>query len=219
MNDCALEAHLQCLPTFPLPGIVLFPHTILPLHIFEPRYRHMVRDARDGNLPIVMAQIDANAPPPRPGESAPVHDVAGVGVMRSIAELPDGRFLIELEGRARVRFLDELPQDKPYRRFRCELLGEHEPGPGALQQVGILRSMLLGLRGDNEEISAPLLTALSQNDAPQVVSYVAAHVLFDDSEHRQQLLEERFPERRMERIIDRLTDLLVPASHQRWAAN
>ena len=148
MNDCALEAHLQCLPTFPLPGIVLFPHTILPLHIFEPRYRHMVRDARDGNLPIVMAQIDANAPPPRPGESAPVHDVAGVGVMRSIAELPDGRFLIELEGRARVRFLDELPQDKPYRRFRCELLGEHEPGPGALQQVGILRSMLLGLRGD-----------------------------------------------------------------------
>lgn len=209
MDDSRIESHLGCLPIFPLPGVVLFPHTVLPLHIFEPRYRAMIRDARAEGLPIAMAQIDPCVIPSQQGELPQVHAVAGVGVLQNIGELPDGRFLVELQGRARVEILEELPLERPYRQVRARLLCEPEPSALALEQVQALRSMLLHLRRA-PDVSSRVLGLVFDSDSPGVAADVAAHLFCDDSEQRQLLLEELTVEKRLALLIDHLSELLFP---------
>src|SRR5688572_32938054 len=117
-------------PVFPLPTLVLFPHTVVPLHIFEQRYRAMVMDALKGDKLIAMALL-------KPGwekdyEGAPaVHDVVGVGRILRDERTEDGRYNILLEGLARARIEELIPPD-PYRRARVRVLAEPlaTPSPG-----------------------------------------------------------------------------------------
>ena len=106
------------IPLFPLPGVVLLPGTILPLHIFEPRYRAMIADALDGNRMIGMAKL-------KPGweetEEVPaVHEVGGAGEIVESERLEDGRYNILLEGRFRYRILKEEPEGTLYRTASVE---------------------------------------------------------------------------------------------------
>src|SRR5438874_8582937 len=98
---------LTNLPIFPLPGAVLLPHELVPLHIFEPRYRKMTRDCEEG--PRVMAL--ANIPDDAAGAETPprVLPVMGAGVLARVDKLPDGRFNIVLRGVLRARIANELP--------------------------------------------------------------------------------------------------------------
>ena len=108
---------IRRIPLFPLPGVVLFPGTLLPLHIFEPRYRAMVADALDGPRTIGMAML-------KPGweegqEPLPIYPVGGAGEIVESQELPDGRYNIVLEGKFRYRILEERAPG-PYRSARVE---------------------------------------------------------------------------------------------------
>ena len=98
------------IPVFPLAGALLFPRAQLPLHIFEPRYRAMVRDALAGDRLIGMVQPrDQNDPPA-------LFETGCLGRIESVEELEDGRFNIVLEGLTRFRIARELETDTPYRR-------------------------------------------------------------------------------------------------------
>jgi Lon protease-like protein len=109
-------------PVFPLPGVVFFPRTALPLHIFEPRYRTMVRDAIEGEKLISVALL-------RPGWEAnyignpAFHPVGTVGRIENLESLPDGRFNLRLIGLQRVRF-GKVVEAEPYRRVRIAPLVE-----------------------------------------------------------------------------------------------
>ena len=89
----ALAPALEALPIFPLPQTVLFPGALLPLHVFEPRYRTMVKDCLSTHKALAVALI-------RETEERDVHRhplierVAGVGVIIDHVELPDGRYNI-----------------------------------------------------------------------------------------------------------------------------
>lgn len=104
-------------PLFPLPEVVLLPGTLLPLHVFEPRYRAMVSDALSGDrtigMTLLLPGVDASATAP------PIHAVGTAGEIVEVEELPDGRFNILLEARFRFRVIDEDPPD-PYRVARVE---------------------------------------------------------------------------------------------------
>ena len=107
----------RSIPLFPLPGVVLLPGTMLPLHIFEPRYRTMVADALEGDRTIGMAML-------KPGEEAEseapqIYRVGGAGEIVESERLEDGRYNILLEARFRFRVLQEAPPD-PYRVARVE---------------------------------------------------------------------------------------------------
>jgi Lon protease-like protein len=104
------------LPLFPLPDLVFFPETRVPLHVFEPRYRQMITDvvARDQRFGLVLLRpgFDANyfgAPP--------VHACGTVGRIEQMATLPDGRYNILLFGEMRFRIIAESSQE-PYRTAR-----------------------------------------------------------------------------------------------------
>lgn len=115
---------------FPLPRVVLFPGTSLPLHIFEPRYRALVRDALDGDRSFAIALLK----PGQDGDDAGVPEIYPIGCMGRIDEvvpLPDGRFLLTLTGETRVEFL-ELTRRAPYRRYTVRDLSETPPDEAAL---------------------------------------------------------------------------------------
>ena len=114
------------IPIFPLPGAILFPRAQLPLHIFEPRYRAMVRDALAGDRLIGMIQPrDQNEPPS-------LFETGCLGRIDSVEELEDGRMNIVLEGLGRFRVTREIETDTPYRRVEADRSGyadqeEEEP--------------------------------------------------------------------------------------------
>ncbi|MBP6704178.1 MAG: LON peptidase substrate-binding domain-containing protein [Vicinamibacteria bacterium] len=108
------------LPLFPLPGVALFPELPLPLHIFEPRYRAMVKDALSGSRVIGIVQ----ARPGQEGMPSPIFSIGCAGRIEGVAELDDGRSNIVLRGISRFRIDEELPQTGPYRTARVTALME-----------------------------------------------------------------------------------------------
>jgi uncharacterized protein len=114
------------IPVFPLAGALLFPRAQLPLHIFEPRYRAMVRDALATNQLIGMIQ------PRGEGEPPPLFEVGCIGRIAAAEELDDGRFNIVLEGLGRFRIAREAEVDTLYRQVDAERAGfddSSEPEP------------------------------------------------------------------------------------------
>ena len=112
------------LPVFPLTGVLLLPGTVLPLHIFEPRYRNMIEDALDANR--IFGMIQPFTPQkdnrPQPGADKEVPDLYKVGCAGYIdmcEKLPDGRFFIQLKGVNRFRVEQELPVKRGYRSVKA----------------------------------------------------------------------------------------------------
>ncbi|MCB9675851.1 MAG: LON peptidase substrate-binding domain-containing protein [Alphaproteobacteria bacterium] len=138
MND--LGARLHALPVFPLPGAVLMPSSVLPLHVFEPRYRELLKAvlASDGLMGIATldrAASDADDAPP-------IHPEIGVGKVVQSETLPDGRSNVVLLHVGSARAVRELHVDTPYRVFATQPIAEDEPAEAALAGV---RAMVLQL--------------------------------------------------------------------------
>jgi Lon protease-like protein len=112
----------QPVPVFPLPNVVLFPHAVLPLHVFELRYRTMVRDALAGERLIALALLK----PGGEGEyhcSPAFHELGCLARFEEVEWLPDGCYDLKLLGLSRVR-LGAPVREYPYRAVRVELLPE-----------------------------------------------------------------------------------------------
>jgi len=110
----------ETLPLFPLPGVALFPELPLPLHIFEPRYRAMLKDALAGSKFIGIVQV-------RPGQEgfpSPIFSIGCAGRIEGVAEMEDGRSNIVLRGVSRFHIEEELRDDRPYRVARVTPLME-----------------------------------------------------------------------------------------------
>ena len=133
-------------PLFPLPSSVLFPHILLPLHVFEPRYREMTRDALAGPRLIAMAHLMADSSKAS-GGICPIHSTVCLGKIAAEERLPDGRFYLVLQGLSRARLIEETPQgDRPYRVGRLELLSDDYPDPPVIDRDWHVRKILCGLR-------------------------------------------------------------------------
>ena len=110
-------------PIFPLPNVVLFPGTLLPLNIFEDRYRAMTEDALDGDrvIGMVLLQSDESAPG---GAPAHVFDVGCAGRIGEHRQLDDGRFNLILHGARRFRIGQQELTDRGYLVASVELLDD-----------------------------------------------------------------------------------------------
>jgi uncharacterized protein len=106
----------QVIPVFPLEGVLLLPHGMLPLNIFEPRYLNMIDDAMGGERIIGMIQALPGGDRERPSLAS----IGCAGKITSFAETSDGRYLITLTGIARFVLGEELPVRTPYRQVRAD---------------------------------------------------------------------------------------------------
>jgi uncharacterized protein len=196
------------LPIFPLPDLTFFPRTILPLHIFEARYRAMVTDclARDRRLAVVGL---------KPGYEAtyegrpPVYEVTGVGRIVRWERLPTGRYNLLLRGEQRARIDRELPADTLYRMVAAtplEETGSDGPAVGALTtRIKARCAQILTTVGRS---GADLQRTLDTLSDPAELADQVASALVPTQTTRQALLEELHVERRLERLALALDDLL-----------
>lgn len=131
------KALILRVPIFPLAGAILFPRSQLPLHIFEERYREMVRDAIDGAGTIGMIQ-PLTLDPVNP----PLYGVGCVGEIVGVEELEDGRYNIVLGGSGRFRLVAETELGTPYRNADVDVAAFDDRDPPPLP---------LALRADVEQ--------------------------------------------------------------------
>jgi Lon protease-like protein len=189
MDDQArIERALPHLPIFPLPGAVLLPHSLVPLHIFEPRYCKMTRDCEEGLRVLALANIpDEGAAGERPPRVLPV---IGVGILARVDRLPDGRFNIVLRGAARARIAEELPSGEPYRLVRAEpLVPERMPAHAAAMADSLKRLVLaLSAAKQGDEMQALVQLAARAHD-PGDLADVVGGVLIAGTRDRQAVLE------------------------------
>jgi Lon protease-like protein len=149
-------------PVFPLPSLVLFPDTIVPLLIFEDRYRAMVKDALEGERLIAMALLKPGWETQYDG-NPPFHERICVGTIVNHERLADGRYKMLLYGLFRAEVVEEV-QTSPYRKVRVAVTNEEvresqvvdldqrlhralDMIPGRRGRVGRLRRLAEDVRG------------------------------------------------------------------------
>ncbi len=182
-----LRAALGELPVFPLPRLAFFPHTVLPLHVFEPRYRALLSHClkTHGAMAVVMLDEEAAG---AAGDQPRIAGVAGAGLIARHEVLPDGRSNILLAGQVRVR-LDELPFVAPFRRARATVLDTVAGAVTELDRAALIaaaRSFVRTVRAREPRFSFDVPESL---DAGAVADVCAAHLLADPRA-RQAMLEQ-----------------------------
>jgi uncharacterized protein len=197
---------LEPQPVFPLPNVVLFPKTMLALHVFEPRYRLMMDEVIKGGQSVVVALL-------KPGWEADyygspeVHPVACIGKIAQHQELPDGRYNITLHGEAKVR-IESYDREAPFRIARVRRLHENndwgEGGTAAAQS----RELLNLFRRFNEGQGAALDLAQifgAHMGADSVLNSISMHLNVEPAV-KQRLLELESTELRYRAVFQFLSD-------------
>ncbi|HET6411124.1 MAG TPA: LON peptidase substrate-binding domain-containing protein [Anaeromyxobacter sp.] len=207
-----LRKACSALKVFPLYGVVVLPGTPTPLHVFEPRYRALVRDALRGDRIVAVPQLLGAEglrelhPPLRP--------IAGAGYIEHHVEHEDGRFDIVLRGLSRVRLGEELSSEAAYRTFRAEVAPDRFPpgGPAKLQaEMESLRQLVLELstRLPPESGAPALAEAVAQLKDPSAAVDLVAAAAVSEPDARQAVLEELDVARRIERVVSEVAAVVL----------
>ena len=192
------------IPVMTLPGTVFFPHTLLPLHIYEQRYRRMLEVILTAERIFAVAALDRKAAL-HPDVFEPSCGVATAGLIRMCQTNEDGTSNLLLQGFARIQ-IDEVVQESPYRIIRVRpmstLSGAKAETLANLRQelIQLVKSKIrLGARVPDE-----ILQMLGHIDDPDAVSDLAAYTLCDDDSLKQALLENPSTKDRLLIIIKQL---------------
>jgi Lon protease-like protein len=175
-------------PIFPLPDVTFFPHSALPLHVFEARYRAMVGDALERNRKLVIVRLRPGYEATYTGKPA-VHEIGGVGEIVSCDRLATGRYNILLRGEARVRIEQELPGDTLYRLVRARPLDDVAPTRDAAPALARIRAGCRSLLGALGRPADLLDAALAEGQPPGVLADRVTAAVLPDADLRQELLE------------------------------
>jgi Lon protease-like protein len=199
-----MNPNQRILPLFPLP-LVQFPGAITPLHIFEPRYRQLLRDvlSSDKTFGIIYRSETEAAMPAGGSVGCTVEVVAS-------QELPDGRSNILCIGVRRFRTLEDVPGE-PYLQAEVEMIDDQESGrdltsqvtraSDLFQRVVAASQKLKDLIGEDED-EVPELPS----EAPALSFIIASHLELEAVE-KQELLELTNTGERLDRLIEWLTHL------------
>ncbi len=125
--DSSLAAESVNVPLFPLPNVVGFPHTLLPLHIFEERYRHMTADALADQRSIAIALLRPGWQKTYESKTAAIHDVVCVGRIVSDVKLDDGTYNLIFHGHYRAAVESELEDQRLYRTGVLRPIADYYP--------------------------------------------------------------------------------------------
>jgi len=202
--DLELEVPAE-IPVMTLSGAVLFPQVMMPLHIFEPRYRAMLADVLEGQRVFAVAHLNEVAARD-PSRNEPPHEIATVGIVRASHQNPDGTSNLVLQGLVRVRILSIL-QETPYRRVEVQALPSAPASMLALTARRLRRQIFSLLRrrrdlgaGLPEQVEEFLRTVTD----PETFIDLAAYSLLGDGRLQQELLEILDVESRYQRFITHL---------------
>jgi Lon protease-like protein len=221
MRELGLDnpAALASLPIFPLPNCVLLPGGLLPLLVFEPRYRELTRDCLAGHQLMGVARL-------RPGFEGsyygrpPVYEKCGVGRILCSEELSDGRFRLLLRGVARAEIARELPTERTYRLVEARALDDASYDPvDAHDHLHRLIRLCDRLAEVIPKGGSELRDLVRGFDTPGACADAVAAALVIDTEARQELLEARDPMVRLQRTLGHVSHLLCELAPCQGAVN
>ncbi len=178
-------------PLFPLNRLVLLPHGVAPLHIFEPRYRQMVANALDSSGLIAMAVFAGNQWMREYHGKPPVRPAVCIGHIVQHIRQPDGDYLVILQGIGRARIITELPADgkRTYRRAILEPVGFGTDDADAASLRETFADALEAAPLCELRIASALAEHLRDENLPNsAVLELVAMALIDDVETRYRLL-------------------------------
>lgn len=198
-------------PVMTLPNTAFFPQALMPLHIFEPRYQLMLRDALASNRLFAIAGIDAQKAS-NPDSFEPPHRIGTVGIIRACQKNENGTANLLLQGLCRVEIVAIL-SDEPYRRIHVRPLSS--TAGGSREDNETLRRELVRLLKIKHKLAAAgtaeMTSFLKTVDDPEAFVDIAAFSLCESSNLKQKLLETLNVHRRLalfshqvRREIDRL---------------
>lgn len=206
---------LNALSVFPLPNATLFPGALLPLHVFEARYRDLVRDALSGSKTFAIARLKPGFETDYEGRP-PVFEVCGAGRIVEHVAHNDGRYHLLLRGVSRVRIVRELPPATPYRVVSGEVIDDlpldRALGSALERKIHELWSVLAP---ELPEVLRDLGDVTHGAEGSGAFADRVAAVMAGDAELGQALLSEADPCERLRMITERLqtlSDSLTPVS-------
>jgi len=198
------------IPLFPLPNLVLFPHIVVPLHIFEERYKLMINGCIDGDEVFGLVLLRAGA------EDESEETIHRVGVTARIVEverLDEGRMNILCEGERRFRIYRFMHQE-PFWKGAVDFVEDDERNAteALYEQVAEIYRSVVNL---SAKLSGSQEAELVLPDSATDLSYMVSYVLDIDSEEKQKLLEMDSTAERLRMLLAHLTDALRKLEQQR----
>jgi ATP-dependent Lon protease len=193
-------------PVMTLPNVTFFPQALMPLHIFEPRYRQMLKEVLATNRLFAVTGLDRKRLEDA-REFEPPHRIASVGIVRACQKNANGTSNLLLQGLCRVEVLGIIT-DQPYRRIRIRALPS-EPVADPAENVR-LRTELARLIALKQKFGAPVPPEMAEFlrtvEDPEVFIDLAAFSLCESSALKQKLLETLDVRRRLELFAAQLRD-------------
>ncbi len=196
---------------FPLPNLVLFPHVLQPLHVFEPRYRQLMEDALDDDRMMALSLL-------LPGweedyhERPPVHPIVCIGKIVNEEKFPDGRYNLMLQGLCRARVERELKTDRLYRVAYVHLTPD-VPIKLPRREAEVRRGLAdhLGVWFANHPLALGQLKKLVHSPLPSgALCDIFSFALPLEADFKQMLLEETNVEQRVQNLIEHLQTKTPP---------
>ncbi len=207
--EMLLSASLGQLPVFPLPNCVLLPGGLLPLHIFEPRYRALAKACLAGNGVMGIARLMPGYGCTAAAQPA-IYTTIGVGQIVCSEEMPDGRYMLLLRGIGRAAVDHELTMATDgFRQFNCHQLG-NVPAVATSQELQRHQELIALC----DQISLHLADAgqqlceLARTPCPGFAADAVAAAITIDADDRQHMLETASVMARLGLAITALHELL-----------
>ncbi len=188
----------ETVPVMTLPHTVLFPQALLPLHIFEPRYREMLRDVLASNRLFAIARLDSTRAE-NPDQSEPLNLIATVGIIRACQKSDNDTSNLLLQGICRVE-VKEIVREEPYRLIAVQPIvttaGTHQA------ELEVLRLEVMRLLNLRRRLGLPIPKGMTQFlesiDDIDTFADIAVFNLCEDSALKQLLLETLETRRRLQ---------------------
>ena len=186
-----------------LANAILFPRVLLPLYIFEPRYKKMLADCLSGDRVFAVALLREGWE--KKGRNPPAYPVATVGVIRTCVGRPDGTANLILEGLARVSIC-EYVKLHPYRVARVEELASYEAGAAPAREplVAAVSKLARARARLGAELPKSVLNSLLAVENPDYLSDLVSYTLLENFHHKQIMLETLDVNQRLEKLVELL---------------
>lgn len=196
-----VRAELSQLPIFPLPGMALLPGGQIPLHVFEPRYRRLVRDCSRGAGVIGLASIpDGEEGVSDPTRKPRILPVLGAGILVRVERFPDGRSNIVVRGVLRARVEREHESTEPYRLVEAVALSDETSDADSARADSLRRLVFALCTAQRIPASAALAQLARRAAVPGELADAVAGAVIEDPFERQTILETLSVSRRLLRV-------------------
>jgi Lon protease-like protein len=191
-------------PVMPLPGALLFPHALLPLYIFEPRYRQMLKHALGHHRMFCVALVKPSCPQWHAPED--FFHLATVGLIRACVERSDGTSNLILQGLQRVRFAS-FEQETPFPIARIDLVESRDATTVETEALGEkVIELYANLKSDGRQLPQKVDRYLSQLHDLEMLADLIGSTFIHDPLRRQRVLEESSLNQRLRLLIKYLRD-------------